>query len=165
MAPDFARSLEGVLRRFDRRIAAPAKPGPTPGSTPVSAKDARESEAAYRRGWFARFANNRVMPRLQATVEAVEHKGASAQCRLFQNGQMLTAELVIVPPHLPEGAPPPRLSISAAPGDRAVAIDYTGTFPFVGPDGGFGAEIDYDTVYPSQVDDKILDFVTLATGA
>ena len=70
-----------------------------------------------------------------------------------------------MPRNLPEGAPPPRLAISVAPGERALAVDYTGTFPYAGASGGFGAEIDYDTIYPSQVEEKILDFVALATGA
>ena len=46
-----------------------------------------------------------------------------------------------------------------------MAVDYTGTFPYVGATGGFGAEIDYDTIYLSQIEEKVLDFVALATGA
>lgn len=158
MASDFVRSLEGVLRGLAKQVAPP------PSGT-SSAKDARDAESLHRREWFARFAAERVMPLLQHTVEAVEKIGCTASCRLNQAGDTLAAELVIIPPHLPEGAPPPRLSISAAPGERALAIDYTGTFPYAGVGGGFGAEIDYDSIYPSQVEDKILDFVALATGA
>jgi hypothetical protein len=44
-------------------------------------------------------------------------------------------------------------------------VEYTGTFPGVGATGGFGAEVDYDAIYPSQVEEKILDFVALAAGA
>ncbi len=157
MASDFARSLEGVLRHLDKQVAA--------HRGVATAKQARDMESAHRRDWFARFARERIMPLLRETVEAVEQKGGSGKCRLIQGGGTLAAELIIEPPHLPEGAPPPRLSISPAPGERAVAVDYTGTFPYVGADGGFGSEIDYDTIYPSQVEDKILDFVTLATGA
>ena len=36
---------------------------------------------------------------------------------------------------------------------------------YVGATGGFGAEIDYDTIYLSQIEEKVLDFVALATGA
>ena len=157
MASDFVRSLEGVLRGV-------AKP-PAPQPAIASAKDVRDAESAHRREWFARFAADRVMPLLRHTVEAVEKIGGKASCRLNQAGDGLAAELVIIPPHLPQGAQPPRLSISAAAGERALAIDYTGTFPYAGVTGGFGAEIDYDTIYPSQVEDKILDFVALATGA
>ena len=70
-----------------------------------------------------------------------------------------------MPRNLPKGAPPPRLAISATPGERTLAVDYTDTFPHAGAAGSFGAEIDYDTIYPSQVEEKILDFVALATGA
>jgi hypothetical protein len=53
-----------------------------------------------------------------------------------------------------------------APGDeRPLEIEYTGNFPGIGIDGGFGAEIDYDAIYPDQLEEKILDFVALATGA
>lgn len=157
MASDFARSLEGMLRSLDKKVAA--KPDAS------TARQALDAENSHRRKWFAHFAAERVMPLLTQTVEAVERNGGTANCRLNEAGDALAAELVIVPPHLPAGAPPPRLSISAAAGERALGIDYTGTFPGAGVGGGFGAEIDYDSIYPSQVEDKILDFVALATGA
>jgi hypothetical protein len=157
MTHDFVRSLEGVLRSLGKREA------PVAGAAP--AQRALDAEAAHRRKWFAQFAAERVMPLLKHTVEALEKNGGTATCRLNEQGEALAAELVIVPRHLPEGVQPPRLTISAAPGERAVAVDYTGTFPYVGATGGFGAEIDYDMIYPSQVEEKILDFVALATGA
>ena len=157
MPTDFVRSLERLLCGVGQVV-------PTHVDLPT-AKYMLDAENAHRRKWFARFAGERVMPLLAHTVQAVEQTGASATCRLNEGGDALTAELVIVPPHLPQGAPPPRLSISAAPGERALAIDYTGTFPHVGVTGGFGAEVDYDAIYPSQVEEKILDFVALATGA
>jgi hypothetical protein len=157
MTTDFVNSLQGLLRGLD-------KTEPAPGEA-AKAKHMLDAESAHRRMWFARFAAERVMPLLAHTVKAVEQTGATATCRLNDTGSTLAAELVIVPPHLPKGALPPRLSISAAAGERALAIDYTGTFPRAGAAGGFGAEIDYDTIYPSQVEEKILDFVALATGA
>jgi hypothetical protein len=157
MASDFVRSLEGMLRSLDKHEAS------RPDA--ASAKHALEAEMSHRRKWFARFATEQVMPLLKQTVEAIEKNGGTATCRLNEKGDALAAELVIVPPRLPEGAPRPRLAISAAPGERAVAVDYTGTFPHAGVTGGFGAEIDYDSIYPSQVEEKILDFVALATGA
>ena len=155
MTFDFVRSLEGILRTLKN-----SEPPPL-----AAAKHVRDAESSHRREWFARFAAERVMPLLAQTVDAIEKDGGSASCRLNDNGETLAAELVIVPRNLPKGAPPPRLAISAASGERAVAVDYTGTFPFAGATGGFGAEIDYDSIYPSQVEEKILDFVTLATGA
>jgi hypothetical protein len=157
MTNDFVRSLEGVLRSLDKQEAL------VPNAAP--ARRAVAPEAAHRRKWFAQFAAERVMPLLKHTVEAVEKNGGAATCRLNEQGETLSAELVIIPRHLPEGARPPRLAISAAQGERAVAIDYTGTFPYAGATGGFGAEIDYDMIYPGQVEEKILDFVALATGA
>jgi hypothetical protein len=157
VASNFVRSLEGVLRSLDKHEA--------PAPDAAKAQQALDAESTHRRKWFARFAAERVMPLLKHTVEAVEKNGDRATCRLNKQGEAVAAELVIVPRHLPEGARPPRLTISAAAGERAVAIDYTGTFPYAGVTGGFGAEIDYDMIYPSQVEEKILDFVALATGA
>jgi hypothetical protein len=157
MASDFIRSLETVLRGLDKR--QPAQPDA------ATARYLLDAEATHRRKWFVWFAVERVMPLLTQAVQAIEQTGGTAHCRLNEAGDTLAAELVIVPRQLPAGAQPPRLSISAASGERAVAIDYTGTFPYAGATGGFGAEIDYDTIYPSQVEEKILDFVALATGA
>jgi hypothetical protein len=158
MTSDFTRSLEGILRNLDKHAAPQPQPA-TPKDPDV------ESDVAHRRKWFSRFAAERVMPLLTQAVEAVEKSGGTANCRLNTQAETPAAELVIIPRDLPEGARPPRLTISAAAGERAVAIDYTGTFPHAGVTGGFGAEIDYDTIYPSQVEEKIVDFITLATGA
>jgi hypothetical protein len=157
MASDFVRSLEGVLRGLEK--SEPASPDGAP------ARHMLDAESSHRRKWFAWFAAERVMPLLAQAVEAIEKNGGTARCRLNDKGETLAAELVIVPRNLPKCAPSPHLAISAAPGERALAVDYTGTFPFAGVNGGFGAEIDYDTIYPSQVEEKILDFVALATGA
>jgi hypothetical protein len=157
MTSGFVRSLEDVLRSLGNNEPAPPNT--------ARAKHVLDAESSHRRKWFARFAAERVMPLLAHTVQALERTGVTATCRLNEAGETLVAELVIVPRNLPAGAQPPRLSISAASGERAVAVDYTGTFPHAGVAGSFGAEIDYDTIYPSQVEEKILDFVALATGA
>ena len=159
MSADFVRSLQELLRGLDNAGS---------GAVPVNAATAKhilDAETAHRRKWFARFAAERVMPLLRHAAQAVAQTGGTANCRLNEAGDALSAELVIVPANLPKSAPPPRLSISVAPGERALAVDYTGTFPGAGPYGGFGAEIDFDTIYPSQIEEKILDFVALATGA
>ena len=57
------------------------------------------------------------------------------------------------------------MTVYAAEGERPLMIEYTGTFPHAGVTGGFGAEIDFDPIFSSQVKEKILDFVALATGA
>jgi hypothetical protein len=57
------------------------------------------------------------------------------------------------------------LTLYAAEGDRPLMVEYTGTFPHAGATGGFGAEIDFDPIFSSQVTEKILDFVALAIGA
>jgi hypothetical protein len=156
MASEFVRSLEGVLRNLERN---------EPATAAAAAKHVLEAETSHRRKWFTRFAAERVMPLLAQAAEAIEKNGGAASCRLNDKGESLAAELVIVPRNLPSGAIPPRLSISAVAGERALAVDYTGTFPAVCASGGFGTEVDYDTIFPSQVEDKILDFVALATGA
>ena len=157
MSPDSTRSPESVLRGLK------GKEPDAPDA--AAAKQALDLEAQHRREWFARFASERLLPMLRQVVDEIGKTGGSANCRLNDAGEALAAELVIVPPNLPKGARPPRLAISAATGERALAIDYTGTFPYVGATGGYGAEIDYDTIYPSQIDEKLLDFVALATGA
>jgi hypothetical protein len=159
MPTDFVRSLQDLLRGLDQTGATHTHAGT------ATAKHILDAETAHRRKWFARFAADRVMPLLRHAAQAVEQTGGIADCRLNEGGDALTAELVIIPPNLPKGAPPPRLSISVAPGERALAVDYTGTFPGAGATGGFGSEIDFDTIYPSQVEEKIIDFVALATGA
>jgi hypothetical protein len=121
MATDFVRSLQDLLRGLDQT-------GPD-ACRCCTAKHILDAETAHRRKWFARFAAERVMPLLKHAAQAVEQTGGTANCRRNAGGDALTAELVIVPPNLPKGAPPPRLSISAAPGARALASDYTG-FPW-----------------------------------
>jgi len=139
----FGRWLDGVLRHFY-----------TP---PV------ESDPALRQKWFAGLAAQKIMPLLTRTAKSAEANGVKASCRLKENNGRLAAELVIVPRRLPAGARPPQLTISAAEGPHSLAIDYTGTFPHSGATGNFGAEIEYDTIQPSQLENKVVAFVALAT--
>lgn len=157
MQQEFIHSLEHVLRGFEKRsMREAATAGPDAS---------RETAEARHRKWFAQFAEQQVMPLLNHTVEALKERGILAHCRTNRNGEQLAAELVIVPPELPQGARPPRLAIGAAFGPRGLSIDYTGSFPNAGADGGFGAEIGYDTIYTSELEQQILEFVRMATGA
>ena len=105
------------------------------------------------------------MPLLAEVVKAAEKHGLTATSRLRELDGRPAADLVLVPRHLPPNARPPRLTIYAPGDERPLEIEYTGTFPGVGVDGGFGAEVDYDAIYPDQLEEKILGFVALATGA
>lgn len=153
----FIRSVEELLRGFGKG----KEPRETPASEPAHPL---EDRAQDRREWFARFAEEQIIPRLQQSVISVERHGAPAQCTLKDYDGALAAELVIYPPGLSAGAKPPRLTIRLADGDRPLAVDYTGTFPHSGATGGFGAEIDYDLIYPSQLEEQILGFIALAVG-
>ena len=81
------------------------------------------------------------------------------------DGDVCVAEPVIVPPQLPPGARAPQLTIAAAPGPRGLSIEYTGTFPGTGAKGGYGAEVQYDTIYTDELEAHISEFVRLATEA
>ncbi len=159
MDSGFIRSLEEVLRDFGKGEARERKPPKTSPETDA------ENAATRRRLWFADYAEKRVLPLLHQTVATVQKHGGVAQCQLRDGAGTLRATLEIVPPHLPVGARPPRLTIAAAQGERSLAVDHTGTFPHVGATGGFGAEIEYNAIYPSQLEDAILGFVALATSA
>jgi hypothetical protein len=105
------------------------------------------------------------MPLLDEVAAAAREHGAHATSRIAEVNGQLAAELVIVRGRLPKGARPPRLTVYATEeGERPLMIEYTGTFAHVGATGGFGAEIDFDPIYPSQLEEKILDFVELACG-
>lgn len=127
-----------------------------------------------RQKWFARFAAERVMPFLRQAEEDLKKRGCSSASRLIETGGRLVAELKVVPPGLPPGASPPRLMITTARAprmanapttrDHPLLVEFTGTFPGVGATGGFGGEVDYDSIYPSQVEEKILEFLDLTTG-
>jgi hypothetical protein len=153
MSAGFTRSLEAVLARTD-------------ADSPPAKATVRPQDAAERsRKWFAKFAEKRVMPLLAEAAQAAEKYGVTATFRLHETEGRLTAELVVIPRHLPQGIRPPRLTVYAPGDERPLEIEYTGTFPGIGVDGGFGSEVDYDAIYPAQLEEKILEFVALATGA
>jgi hypothetical protein len=157
MTDAFSRAVEAILRRTD--------PAPAPKVAPTSGKPDVRNPAEHRRKWFADFAEQHVLPLLVRVADLAKKHGASATAKLAESDGQLVAELTIVPRHLPNGAKPPRLTVYAtSDGDRPVMVEYTGTFPHVGATGGFGGEIDYDPIFTSQLEEKILDFVALATG-
>jgi len=157
MMPDFRRALEGILRRTDPR---PVQQESHPALGGVELGTASER----RRQWFSNLATKTIMPLLDKVAETAREHGASANSRLSEVDGQLAAELVILRGFLPKGARPPRLAVYAVEGERPLMVEYTGTFPHVGATGGFGAEIDFDPIYPSQLEEKILDFVELACG-
>lgn len=138
---------------------------------------ALQTSTVDRQQWFERFANEKVIPLLSEAAENLKKRGYDAVASLHETEGRLVAELQVAPPRLPSGARPPRLtittsraprgvrSISGAMHDHPLLVEFTGTFPGVGATGGFGAEVDYDTIYPSQVEEKIVGFLQLATGA
>ncbi len=163
MTDRFSQALEAILRRTDasdtrKREAAPNPAEPDTVPDPVSATERR-------REWFAHFAAETVMPLLSEVARAAEGHGCVATCRLGEKDDRLAADLVIVPERLPRGAKPPRLTVYATEGERPLMVEYTGTFPHVGATGGFGAEIDFEPIFPRQLEERILEFVALATGA
>lgn len=158
MTPDFRSALEGILRRIHRR---PVRKEPT--AAPAAREPGAEMER--RQQWFAKLAAKTIMPLLDEVAETARKHGANATSRLAEVNGQPTAELVIVRGFLPKGARPPRLAIYATEGEPPLMIEYTGTFAHVGATGGFGAEIDFDQIYPIQLEEKVLDFVDLACGA
>jgi len=158
MTDAFPRAVEAILRRTD--------PAPTraPKVAPPSAQSRTPNVTEHRRQWFADFAEKRVLPLLVQVADAANKHGASATAKLAEVNERSAAELIIVPRRLPTGAKPPRLTVYAIDGERPLMVEYTGTFPYIGATGGFGAEIDYDPIFTSQLEEKILDFVALAAG-
>jgi hypothetical protein len=152
MASKFTAALDTILRHGD------SPPVSTPAVPPV------ERPAQHRQEWFATLAATEIMPLLNEAAAAARTHGADATARLTNENGHLAAELVIVRGTLPHGARPPLLTIYATDDVRPLMIEFTGTFPHVGATGSFGAEVDFDPIYPSQLEEKILDFVRLATG-
>lgn len=159
MHSDFAKSLEHLLGRG--RDTAQARPA----AAQAKPEAAAATPEARHRKWFAKFAAEHVLPLLTHTVEALARRGYVANCRLIANGDEVAGELVIVPAGLPSHAKPPRFTVAAAPAARGLTIECTGTFPNAGAEGGFGAEIIYDTVYTSELEEQVLEFVRIAVGA
>lgn len=133
-------------------------------SKAAAAPPADTLETRHRR-WFAGFAEQHLLPLLTETVQSLERRGVKAQCRLVRDGDTVAGEMIVVPPGLPPRAAPPRLTVAAAPAPRGLVVDYTGTFPNAGAEGGFGAEVQYDTIYTDELPTSIAEFVALATGA
>ncbi len=156
MPSEFAQTLENLLRG---RHA-----GPRPQRQAPPAEPAADSLERRHREWFAKFAADEIMPRLTHTVDVLKRRGIAAHCRLTRQGDVTAAELVIEPAGLPQSAAPPRLTIAAASGERGLSIECTGTYPEAGAEGGFGAEVVYDTVYTSELDEQILEFIRMATA-
>lgn len=166
MSNDFTRTLNAVVHSLSGH-----KPTQQQEAAPRSQWDAIDD----RTEWFARFASERVMPLLEQSAQALRKRSYGVAARLRETDGRLVAGLEIVPPGLPAGARPPRLIITAArpprlrnapaAHDRPLVVEYGGTFPPVGATGRFSGEIDYDTVYPSQLEERPLDFIKLATGA
>jgi hypothetical protein len=160
MTDEFFRSLEAVLHRVNRSQSS------SPPVTAIAKRKAPDADelAARRQKWFAGVVNEQVMPLLKKTAEAAQNHGATAVTRLGDADGRLTAELTANFGDLPKGANPPRLTCYLADGEPPIMVEFTGTFPHVGALGGFGAEIDYDPVYPSQIEEKILEFIRLVSG-
>ena len=166
MNSSFVESLEELLRGFSADIAVQYQElSPAHHDLPPTRKSEPATPSVQPRTWFSRFAEEQIMPLFRHTVEEMTKRGLATKCTFGATDGQFAAELVIVPPGLPHGARPPRLTIIGADGRRAVEVNYTGTFPHETQADGVGAEIGYDTIYPSQIEERILDFVRLATGA
>jgi hypothetical protein len=157
MTSKFTDALHTILRQSDPPPAC--KGAPAPVERPAATAPRQRQE------WFAALAASQIMPLLNQAATAARAHGADATARLAEENGHLAAELMIVRGPLPNGTRPPRLSVYATDdGARPLMIEFTGTFPHVGATGGFGAEVDFDPIYPSQLEEKILDFVRLAAG-
>jgi hypothetical protein len=157
MTREFFSALDAILRRSDRHLAL-QEPKPTPGASDPGTAIER------RRQWFSKLATITIMPLFDEVAETARKHGADATSRLAEVDGRVAAELVIIRGFLPKGAQPPRLTVYATETQPPLMIEYTGTFRHVGATGGLGAEIDYDSIYPVQLEEKILDFVELACG-
>lgn len=162
----------------DFRFAGPSTT-PTPENSMASRtrQEPRSDPRAKRAGgsrveWFAHFAPATVMPLLERACQDLQRRGYPANARLDESTGRLIAELEVVLPGLPAGARPPRLAVTAArpprpqnrSHDRPLLIEFTGTFPSAGATGGFGGEIDYTTIYPTQLEEKVVEFLDMATA-
>lgn len=160
MGKHFFGALEALLSHAEpRAIRQPraAAPSPLPPEEP-------EDLAEKRRKWFAKLAEDRLMPMLREVADKAKKHNMKAACELHETDGRLTAELIMTRGQLPRGARPPRLSIYANEGRPPVMVEFTGTFPHLGATGGFGAEIEYDPVYPDQIEEKVLDFIELVVS-
>jgi hypothetical protein len=157
MSKNFSRALGALFSSAQPRAARRAKPAPAP----VPPEDPLER----RRKWFATFAKEQVMPLLEEVVRNAKKHNAKAACELHEVDGRLAAELMLVRGELPPGSRPPRLTIYPSNSGPPLMIEFTGSFPHVGALGGFGGEVDYDPIYPDQLEEKVLAFVELVSGA
>jgi len=162
MNTSFRGALEAILKGQPR----PEPSAPAPAAAPATRAGKPGADNTQR--WFAEFAETQAMPLLREAAEAAErHRGVKAQTSLAERDGRLTAELVITPLDLPERAQPPRFLVYA-PGDgRPLEVEYTGTFPVIGRHHQrlrYEAEVDYDAIFPSQLEERLLDFVKMATA-
>ena len=112
------------------------------------------------------------MPLLERAAHDLQRRGYGASARLSDASGRLIAELEVVPPGLPAHARPPRLAITASrpprqqnpSHDRPLLVEFTGTFPHAGATGGFGGEIDYMTIYPVQLEERVVEFLEMTTA-
>lgn len=122
--------------------------------------------------WFARFATATITPLLERVADKLRERGYGTSVQLSDASGRLIAALEVVPPGLPAGARPPRLSIMASRAprqqsptrDAPLLVEFTGTFPHAGATGNFGAEIDYTTIVPGQIEKRVAEFVEMATA-
>ena len=162
---DFERTAKPAPSTAGRSAAPQVGREPTPGP------DTRGAGGAHGE-WFARLAPATIMPLLERVASDLRRRGYGASPRLSDAGGRLIAELEVVPPGLPTGARPPRLAITASrpprqqnpSHDRPLLVEFTGTFPHTGATGGFGGEIDYTTISPAQLEEKVAEFLDMATA-
>lgn len=171
MASDgFVRPLRAMLARAGRSPMAAR-----PRSDEEAPKQGAERGAAGGQARFARYAGEHVMPLLRQTAQDLAKRGFPATARLHDADGRLVAQLEVRPPGLPATARPPLLTVAAArhgrrettggSEDRLLLVEFTGTFPGAGAGGGFGAEVEYDTVNQRQLAERIDAFARLAAGA
>jgi hypothetical protein len=164
-----------ICREFEMRdskrgaAAAPLPPGAA--QNPMGSPAKRRRDGAHTE-WFETFAVETVMPMLERATHDLRRRGYGTSARLDRASGRLVAELEVMPPHLPAGARPPRLAITASRSpreqnpspDRPLLVEFTGTFPHAGATGEFGAEIDYTTIYPANLEEKVAEFMEMATA-
>ena len=153
---DFTEALRAIFNGTHK----PAPKQPRPASPEPS-----QPLGDHPPGHFAEYARTQIMPLLTKAAEMAEAHGARASAHMNESEGRVTAELTIIPGDLPEGARPPRLAVYTPGQERPLEVEFTGTFPHEGPDGGYGAEVEYDAIHPEQLEEKVLDFIALATGA
>ncbi len=153
---DFTEALRAIFNGTHKPAPKQKRPASPAAGQPIG---------DHPPGHFVEYARTQIMPLLNKAVEVAEAHGAKASAGMSESEGRVTAELTIIPSNLPQGARPPRLAVYAPGQERPLEVEFTGTFPHEGRDGGYGAEVDYDAIHPEQLEEKVLDFIALATGA